>query len=134
MRKLTIQLSATFAFLTFIAFVLQSFTPGSGKPLAQAVVNFTTTTSAGCTVTIQGNATYNTPPLVVSFAAGVVRLEGNCSPGRGAADLLYDVITDANGNIIDIKWNVPESNDVENFLGNPEIEEAFKAYLQQLLI
>jgi hypothetical protein len=47
---------------------------------------------------------------------------------------LYEVVTDSHGQIIDIKWNVPESRDVENYLADPEIEDAFKAYLQQLLI
>jgi hypothetical protein len=133
MRKLTIQLSAAFTLLLIAVFALQSFTPYE-KAAKTVGVDFQVTTSGGCTVNILGNVIYGTPPLVVSWASGRVSLSGACSPGSRTADLIFDVITDSHGQIIDIKWNVPESRDVQNFLADPEVEDAFKAYLQQLLI
>jgi len=133
MRKLTIQLTATFSLLLIAAFALQSFKP-SEKAAKTANVDFLFTNSSGCTVNILGGVSYDTPPLVVSWASGRVSLAGSCKPGARTADLLYEVVTDSHGQIIDIKWNVPESRDVENYLADPEIEDAFKAYLQQLLI
>jgi hypothetical protein len=133
MRKLTIQLTATFTLLLIAAFALQSFKPYE-KAAKTAGVDFLVTTSSGCTVNILGNAIYDTPPLVVSWASGRVSLSGNCAPGARTADVIFDVVTDSHGQIIDIKWKVPESRDVENYLADPEIEDAFKAYLQQLLI
>lgn len=133
MRKLTIQLTATFTLLLIAAFALQSFKPYE-KAAKTVGVDFLVTTSGGCTVNILGNATYDTPPLVVSWASGRVSLSGTCAPGARTADVIFYVVTDGHGQIIDIKWNVPESRDVENFLADPEVEDAFKAYLQQLLI
>lgn len=133
MRKLTIQLTATFTLLLLAAFTLQSFKPHE-KAAKTAGVDFLVTTSGGCTVNILGNVIYDAPPLVVDWAAGRVSLAGRCAPGTRTADLIFYVVTDGNGEIIDIKWDVPESQDVENFLADPEIEDAFKAYLQQLLI
>lgn len=133
MRKLTIQLAATFTLLLVAAFTLQSFKPHE-KAFQTANVDFLITTASGCTINILGGVSYSTSPLVVDWAGGRVSLAGKCMPGTGTVDLVYDVVVDGSGRIIDIKWRVPESQDVENFLADPEIEEAFKAYLQQLLI
>jgi hypothetical protein len=133
MRKLTIQLTASVTLLLLAAFALQSF-KFPMKIFQTANVDFTFTTSGGCTVNILGGVDYTTPPLVVNWASGRVSLSGRCKPGTGTADLYYEVITDAHGEIIDIIWHVPESGAIEGFLAEPEIEDAFKAYLQQLLI
>ncbi|WP_298732388.1 hypothetical protein [uncultured Chitinophaga sp.] len=131
MKKLTIQLTATFTFLLIAAFTLQSFKPCQDAAKT-AGINFQVTTSSGCTVEILGNASYDTPPLKVIWSSGRVSLSGRC--GNTTADLIFYVITNTAGQIVDIEWNVPESADVENLLADPEIEDAFKAYLEQVLI
>lgn len=135
MRKLTIQLTATFTLLLLAAFALQSFKPQPEKAFKSVPVDFTVTTSAGCSIRILGNVDYDTPPLVVNWASGRVELSGNCGTSRPAADLSFDkIITDGKLRIVDIIWNVPEDRNVERILSDPEIEDAFIAYLQRLLI
>src|SRR5919199_240335 len=112
MRKLTIQLAATFILFMLATFVLQSFKLHENA-FKTANVDFLVTTSGGCTVNIIGGVSYNTPPLVVNGASGRVSLTGRCKPRTGTVDLLFDVVTDGNGQIIDIKWRVPGSTDVE---------------------
>jgi hypothetical protein len=134
MRKLTIQLTATFTLLLIAAFALQSFKPREAKAATWVPVDFVVNTSSGCSVNIRGSVTYTTPPLVVSWASGMVAFTGNCGTSRPGADLIFDIVTDGKLKIIDIKWNVPEDPKLEVILSDPEIEDAFIAYLQQLLI
>ena len=134
MRKLTIQLTATFTLLLIAAIALLSFKPNK-KAANQVPVDFTVTTSSGCTIRVLGYVDYTTPPLVVNGASGRVELSANCRSSRPAADIIFGkIVTDGKLKILDVIWSVPEDPSIEQILSDPEIEDAFIAYLQQVLI
>lgn len=134
MRKLIIPFTATLTVLLFVAFFFQSFNTRGARAFTDINVDHTVTTSTGCSVRFLVNLQYTTPPLVVTWGGGSFRLTGNCGTNKEVADLVFTIVTDASGRITDIRWNVPEDHSLETILSNPEVEDAFKAYLQTVLI